>query len=442
MGVISVALLYLGIRLWMFWPARAGLGAAVFGDAGEYLRVARLSLFSAQFSTEHKPVGYPLILKVFGEWQEAVVWMQLLVSVASWLFLAAVIIGRVPTRFGSLAAGIVLLGFSCAWPVSQWDTVLLTESLSVSFFVILIGIGVLCAERPRRTRLACLFATALAFSSLRDVNGVIAAVMLLLVAASLFRGLRPGVVAYIATAAATCMLLVVATSSSSRWQVLIADQIDKRVMLDPVALAFFRERGMPAHRDLSAVLYSDTRSPSVPFNAAATLRRDPRLAYFLPWFMEHGNETYKSYLLHNPAASIGVPTRRFPLILSDAGLDTYRASGFRALPTVVEHLVYPSSGRNMILLELSMGGFALLGVSRRIFTRSWVLPLGLMLSGLPLAIFVWDGEPSEVPRHALLVGVGSRLGLWLGCFIIVAPVVSACRKPRSARANAGQAAVA
>jgi hypothetical protein len=55
-----------------------------------------------------------------------------------------------------------------------------------------------------------------------------------------------------------------------------------------------------------------------------------------------------------------------------------------------------------------------------------------MLSALPLAILVWDGEPSEVPRHALLVGIGSRLALWLGCWLIAAPVLNAMRKPRTA----------
>jgi hypothetical protein len=227
------------------------------------------------------------------------------------------------------------------------------------------------------------------------------------------------------------VLLVTVTSSPSRWQVLIADQIDKRVMLDPTALAYFRAHGMPAHRDLSAVLYDNTRSPTVPFNAAASLLRDPRLGYFRPWFLQHGNATYTSYLIDNPAASIGIPTRRFPLILSDAALGSYRAPGFRTPPNIIEHLFYPSSGSDMIMLELCLGALAAVGLSRRMFTRESTLPLGLMLSALPLAIFIWDGEPSEVPRHALLVGVGSRLGFWLGCWLIAAPVLEAMRTPRT-----------
>jgi hypothetical protein len=145
-------------------------------------------------------------------------------------------------------------------------------------------------------------------------------------------------------------------------------------------------------------------------------------------------------LIDNPAASIGVPTRRFPLILSDAALVSYRPPGFRTLPSSVEHLFYPSSGTHLIMLELCLAALAALGLSRKIFTRDWTLPLGLMLSALPLAILVWDGEPSEVPRHALLVGIGSRLALWLGCWLIAAPVLQALRKPRPEAATTSVAA--
>jgi hypothetical protein len=161
--------------------------------------------------------------------------------------------------------------------------------------------------------------------------------------------------------------------------------------------------------------------------------------------MQHGRATYASYLIDNPAASIGVPTRRFPLILSDAALVSYRPTGFRTPPKAFEHLFYPSSGSHMILLELCLGALAALGLSRRIVTRDWTLPLGLMLSALPLAILVWDGEPSEVPRHALLIGISSRLAFWLGCWLVAAPVLAALCKPRHSvsktAVNVGEASV-
>jgi hypothetical protein len=429
-GVGSLVLLYGGVRLWMFWPARAGVGSPYWWDAGEYLRVSHLSLLSTQFYTEHKPFGYPLVLKVFGQSQGAVVWMQLAVSIASWLFVAAVAARCTRSRLASYGIAASVLAFSCTWPIALWDATLLTESLSISLFAILIGLGYLCIAKPTAPIMVSLLAAALFFSSLRDANGAIAAVVVLLVAVASLRPRRVRTLAYLVAGAAACVLLVTVTTSPSRWEVLIADQIDKRVMLDPAALAYFRAHGMPAHRDLSAVLFENTRTPTVSFDAAASLRRDPRLAYFLPWFLQHGRATYTSYLIDNPAASIGVPTRRFPLILSDAALGTYRPSGFRTAPNALEHLFYPSSGNDMILLELGLGALAALGFSRRIFTREWILPLGLMLSALPLAILVWDGEPSEVPRHALLIGISSRLAFWLGCWLIVAPVLQAIRQPR------------
>lgn len=436
-AVAALVLAYAGVRMWMFWPARAGLGSSGFADAGEYLRVARLSLLSTQFYTEHKPFGYPLILKAFGENQGAVVWMQLAVSIASWLFLSAVAARCAQGRIARYGVAASLLAFSCAWPVAQWDTVLLTESVSISMFVILIGLGYRCIATPRPLVVVSLLSVALCFSSLRDTNGAIAAAVVLLVAVATVGPRRLRATAHLVAGAAACVLLVTVTSSPSRWQVLIADQIEKRVLLDPTARAYFQAHGMPVRPDLSAVLYDNTRSPTVSFDAASSLLRDPRLGYFRPWFLQHGNATYTSYLIDNPSASIGVPARRLPLILSDAALGTYRAPGFRTPPDVVERLVYPSSGRSLILLELGLGSLAVLGVGRRTITRASVLPLGLMLSALPLAILVWDGEPSEVPRHALLVGVGSRLGLWVGCWLVAAPVLDALRG-RSSEASRAQ----
>jgi hypothetical protein len=394
------------------------------------LRVAHLSLLSTQFYTEHKPFGYPLVLKVFGENQGAVVWMQLAVSTASWLFLAAVAARCARGRIASYGIAASLLVFSCTWPIALWDATLLTESLSISMFAILIGLGYLAIAKRTAPITVSLLAVALFFSSLRDTNGAMAAVVVLLVAVASLRPRRLRATAYLVAGAAACVLLVTVTTSPSRWEVLVADQIDKRVMLDPTALAYFRAHGMPTRPGLSSVLYENTRTPTVSFNAAASLRVDPRLHYFLPWFLRHGRATYTSYLIDNPAASIGVPTRRFPLILSDAALGGYRTPGFRTPPSFVEHLFYPSSGNHMILLELCLGAMTALGLSRRIFTRGWTLPLGLMLSALPLAILVWDGEPSEVPRHALLIGISSRLAFWLGCWLIAAPVLQALRKER------------
>lgn len=431
-GVGSLVLLYGAVRLWMFWPARAGVGSPYWWDAGEYLRVSHLSLLSTRFYTEHKPFGYPLILKIFGENQGAVVWMQLAVSVASWLFLAAVAARCTKGRVASYGVVATVLAFSCTWPIAQWDALLLTESPSISMFAILIGLAYFTIAKPTARLVGSLVVVALIFSSLRDANGAIAAVVVLLVAVACLKPRRLRTTAYLVAGAAACVLLVTVTTAPSRWEVLIADQIDKRVMLDPTALAYFRAHGMPTRPDLSAVLYENTRTPTVSFNPAVSFRRDPRLREFLPWFLQHGNATYRSYLIDNPAASLGVPTRRFPLILSDAALSHYGPPGFRTPPNVFEHFFYPSSGKHLILLEFCLGALTALGLSRRVYRREWIIPLGLMLSALPLAILVWDGEPSEVPRHALLVGISSRLALWFGCWLIAPPVLNAMGKPRTA----------
>ncbi|HUZ81722.1 MAG TPA: hypothetical protein VMU73_05700, partial [Gaiellaceae bacterium] len=389
-GVLAAA--YTGARLWLFWPARAGVGPTRYGDAVEYLRVSRLSLLSLQFYTEHKPFGYPLVLKIAGRDQALVVWLQLAVSIACWAFLAIVIARRVRgARVRWFAAATVLL-FSASWPIAQWDTLVLTESLSLSIFALLAGLAFVYVDRPRRGLVVVLVSVALFFTALRDANGLLAAIVLALVAITLAARRRRGVAMLLLGAAATCVLLVAATSSVRRWEILFADQIGKRVVANPTELSYFRAHGMPLPAHLSSIIFSDTRGP----HPAASFEHDPRLARFMPWFMSEARPTYESYLLSHPADSVGAPLRKLPVMLSDSGLSTYRAPGFRELPNVVEELIYPSDGGRLLSLELALLGVAALGVLRGLWQRDWVLPLGLVLGSVPLAVFVWDGEPSEV----------------------------------------------
>jgi hypothetical protein len=423
LAALALAAAYACFRVAQLWPGRAGVGAERYGDSAEYLRIARLPLTSARFYTEHKPWAYPLLLKLLGESQGAVVWAQLLLSVACWLVLAHTVARRIERRAGALVAAAAVLLVGCAWEVTQWDGAVLTESASISLLVLLVALLLRFAERPRGRTLVALGAVCLAFSGLRDTNGLLALLVVAPVAAvSLSRGRAQALT--LVTLAVACLGLAYATASVRRWEILVADQVGKRALNDPRELRYFERHGMPVRPHLAYRIFRDTRSPL----PAATFEGDPQLAYFLPWLRRDGRATYRGWLLSHPDVSIEQPLRRLPLLESARALDSYRAPGWSPLlPRSLASLAYPVGGRAALLALLLALGVAVVAANRGLRRRAWVVPLALALASIPLCVAVWDGEPSEIPRHALLAALSLRLGVVVFACLAAEPVVQALR---------------
>jgi len=412
---------FAALRLWSFWPGREGFGPGVPGDPEEYLRVSRLRLLSMRFFTEHKPFGYPLFLKLTAQSLPVTVWLQLVVSLASWLFLAAVVARLLSGRVARRVAPASLLLLSCGWQTAQWDTVMMTESLTLSAFVLLVALALLVVQHVTPWRVAALVVDAIWMTSLRDTNAAVAAFVLVLVAAVVARrNPRRSLAAVLVLAAVGCVALVAGTVSVRRWEILVADEIRRRVVLNPPELAYFRRHGMPYRPDLARIIWTDTRAP----RPAATFEHDPRLASFMPWFKEHARATYDDYLLTHPSVALLQPVEQYRLMLWDSGLQSYHSRGFRPLPSPLNAVAYPGWGTFALDAELLVAAAGLFGLLRKSGARTWLVPYGAMAFSLPLAVIVWDGEPSEVPRHALLVAVSARLGALLGGWLVVDAVLA------------------
>src|SRR5205085_5163419 len=124
----GVALVYLGVRLAAFLPT----SPRDFPDSGTYVRGAHLSLLSKAFLAGGRPPTLPFLYKVLPDddgWRTAA---QLAVSIASWLALAATVAWSTTRRWVGLTGFCLVLAFSCTVWVTQWDSVVLSESLSIS----------------------------------------------------------------------------------------------------------------------------------------------------------------------------------------------------------------------------------------------------------------------------------------------------------------------
>jgi hypothetical protein len=397
----AVAGVYALARIWMF----AGSTPLLNVDSRDYLNPGA-RLLSLAFFSGHKPWFVPFYWRLVGGNIAVGTWLQLAISIGCWLLLSMELRRSVTTTPLRVVAFALPLLVSLSPVIAQWDAVVLSESLTLSLAAAVVAMALRLARSGSARDGALLAIASLAWAGTRDTNVYLVAAMVPATAIVLaLRGRRT-----LAASLAVTTLLIVgfslwSSSSPRRWEIISLDLVDERVLGDPSALAYFKARGMPNPPGLRVHLFADR----VPFSRFA---RDPVVAPFRRWLLAKSRATYLSYLISHPDASLRTPLSRVGQLNSAGGLNWYRPAGFRTvLPAPVERLAYLPGGGVALLWSLIACAIAAVAAAARLARSSWMIPVVLVLLTVPHAILVWDAEPREVARHALMVGVLDRVGL-------------------------------
>jgi hypothetical protein len=59
--------------------------------------------------------------------------------------------------------------------------------------------------------------------------------------------------------------------------------------------------------------------------------------------------------------------------------------------------------------------------------RAGLVPAAALALQVPHAIVVYHGDTLEIPRHAILVAIGSRLGILLLALLVIGRLLELCR---------------
>jgi len=312
--------------------------------------------------------------------------------------------------------------------VAQWDSVLLSESLSLSLLALVLAAAIQLARRPHPATLVALVGLGALWSSTRDTNTWSFLPIALALSVWLLRRERPLALALALSTAAIVASSVWSAGSPQRWEPLMIDNVSERILADPSATQYFASRGMPIQPNLRRRLVASRRPVS-------RFDRDPTLLLFRKWMLQSGRETYLSYFLSHSRPTIREPLGRIGLLLSPVGLDFFRPRGFRSVvPRFIDHWLFPRSGRTMLLwlLLAATAGVAASRAARDVMGRAAsasVLAIATAVVVIPLAVLISDGEPREVPRHELIPIVMSRLSL-LALFVLIASAIWAQRESR------------
>jgi hypothetical protein len=423
---------YLLLRLGGFF----GIETLRQQDTEAYELVMNQPLFSLDFFAGARSWTVPLLWKVLPDADSERAAGQFILSCAAWPVLAWAVARCVQSGlFRYVAFGLVLL-FSLTLAVVRWDLVMLSESVSISLTVLVIAAWLELVRSPRRSMVVALLALTLLWVFARDSNGIIALVIVPLIA---LWAIRPPAAlgrAWVGVLAAGTFAIffagLIATTTDEaelrRNERPILHVIGRRVLADEDQTRWWRDHGMPAPPPR---VIRDRRS--LAGIAEGGLPSDPATDEFLEWAREHGRDTHARYLLTHPYQTVKQTIGKRQRLLAGVTVGYRPPDARNILPEPLDELVYPRDAQDvyfwMIVIGLGAGVVALTLGAR----RTWWVPVVAFAVQAPHAIVVYHGDTLEIPRHAMLVAITTRLSLLLLAILAFDRVVEVRRAGRPTR---------
>jgi hypothetical protein len=474
LALISLALVLIFVRL----TAYESIGTSISTyDTQGFITSGHIPFPSAEFFTSNRPATISLFYKVLepstgyqvtafsspaedifqppavqpGLQQVAVA--QGLLSIASWLLLAAVIARRLRNPALQIIEVMLVLAFGFSPTIAEWDAVLLSEPISQILFVILLAISIeliprlsrgSAINRPwNRTLLASWGLALLLWVFARDTNAYILPVFIVgLIVLLILKWKRtitalPTARALSFSVLALSLLFLVHNFSlqqGGRWINPFFNNILHNVFPYPDHLAFFKNKGMPVTDEVWALRNS-------PGNEDAFFE----IPELMAWTTAHGSGTYMQFLLAFPGWTLekffdGVETsfseNRQPFFFPNEG---------RTTPAIayVGDLLHPKSSSVIWVDLVELIAFGFLAFRRRQVQAITLFALFVtFFLGEVLMLFVSiQGDALGVVRHAMGSVMPLRLSLWLLpplIFDIYSPPIDELtmtrRKPQKAKA--------
>ncbi|MFN8371578.1 MAG: hypothetical protein U0694_01690 [Anaerolineae bacterium] len=378
------------------------------------------------WDSAERPITIPLLYKLLHNDFEAIASLQWAVSLLSWSALAGVTLlyqsGCVcwPAR--------CFLALRLARDVYFWNSVLISESLSQSLFILLLALGMFALWVYRRwsnrdvqasLRLSLVTQIAAAFwiilltviwSFTRDTNSYLVLAMGLLLAAGVAwfllrskgRAARLLLLPSLLALAFVALFLFQSADANRglRWRYPLMNIIARRVLPYPENTAFFAARGMPTTPDV--------------MRFAGQFAWAYDLSPIEPWLTQDSRRVYLQFLLSDPLATVLAPINQWEMLLlfDYRVIDEHRPD--IVLPSWIETLTGFAYPEHLGLVIVSIVGLLLLALwAWRAPDVRLAIVFVLLLLLYPLAFMVWYGDGFAVERHAVPSALQWRLTLWL-----------------------------
>ncbi|MBL8076347.1 MAG: hypothetical protein JNM55_00155 [Anaerolineales bacterium] len=382
-------------------------------DTKVYVNVSNRQILGENFLYVDRPFAFPLLLQIVDRDFESAAMIQLGLTLVAWSLLAFMISVSFRPIGLRLFSFVIILALSLVRHLAGWDFVMMTESFSISFFVLLICCGIWLLQGWRWDKVILLSIVAFIFAFTRDTNAYILAMFAgMTVLSVILRWAKPRALILAGIFLAIFFVNNLSADMSLRWTFPFINVVGKRILPYTALLQTFEACGMPVTPELLAQAGIFANG-----NDRAFLD-DPALEGFRNWVMEDGKSCYMKWLVTNPVTSIGSVLREFDGLIYFEDVNKYFSRKYTdLLPSRLERLLYPVHLVTWIWMGLTLLALAALYKKAWRENSLWVAYIMLCLTIFPHLFITWHGDSMAVERHSLSVGLQISLTLWLFIFL-------------------------
>ena len=412
----------------------------ITGDGHIWTRLSHYPFLSSQFWFASRPFTFPLVYKVLGPSDVAVIWFQTFLAIFAWTLLASSLARLFDGAKSLLTFALVLL-LSLTTPVHAWDIIVRSESTGISLLVICIASSVnfahpaaLAQPRKRRTWMWLAIASGILAAFDRESNAYVLPLLAAFVVLASSAGARgsdeaTGIEPERRTRtarhstrawmlAAALLLTSVAAQldmqASHRYVFPLTNVIFQRVLTDASKLRYFEEcAGMPSSNALLRYrrkwASSDNRSA---FHAAD-------MSDFRNWMDAEGYGAYQKYLLSHLGATAREAHDHYAA-LAQADFERVGRPSENPLTACADQILlfgppasYPDAS---IVIAAALASIALLRPWKNYRTVALFI-LFCAASAVTQTYICYHADAMELERHAVMVGILLRLTGIVACVL-------------------------
>jgi hypothetical protein len=331
--------------------------------------------------------------------------LQAVLSILGWGALAWGVSDHLKNFSMKLSAAIFILAFAFTPHMADWDSILMSESLTFSLFAlqltILLKMVFALHHEPKANITTWLSAWTVIFflwTFIKDTNLFTSLVTFGMIAASMVSLRYRKVVALRVTLfvlAGIFILGFVTSSASVRSLVQITNIYNDDLLPSPLRVETLRQIGMP----------------------------EPGTPDYHAWFPEHAKGTLARFMLTHPGYPLLKIVNDFPMAFEEISQTYFKApelGSAREILMQIGNALHPENTTPFVMSVILLVGLMLLSHQKADDSRPWAwLGLWVFLTASVALIPTILGDTWALNRHALFSTMIYRLSMWLFAIILM-----------------------
>lgn len=393
-----------------------------YPDSKIYLSVAEESISIENNWYAMVPIVLPLFYKLIGNSPENIIWAQIALSIAAWIFLASAVSRSLKGTIIKISGFSLILLLGLTSESLLYDFSILTESLSLSIMLFFIGSWLNFSQSnysDKKIQFSIII-LGLLWIFIRDTNTLLMlSFSLLLILLTIIRKTSKAVSIIGIILLVFCFISSSSGSSSIRWVHPNLKVVEQRILTTDEGLDFYIEQGMPISETLLEDFVGRNGGSVYDYYDA------PELAPFVEWHREHGKQVYIKYLLSDPIKLFFEPIQQIKAIMYSDSIFIYSPRDFKPiLPDSINNLVFYQyfNFKYSSLLVISFLISIYLLFKKKI--HSLLIPIFLTTFIYPHALAVWTSSGGDVNRHSYQLRVQLRITVIIFIALLIGNLIS------------------